>query len=1519
MKQKATKRFFAVLVVVIMALSMLPALAVSSQNFAPLKEAEGTVNTEKRDPTEKVDIMVEVKGNEPLMEVFKVGDIRAAKKSVSSYESKMLSKQDSAENKIEKALGEKIEIIYNHTLLFNGFSFNGEYSWIEKINENVDGVYAFEAPSFEAPEMPEMYTSTGIVRAPAAWDLGYTGEEQLVAVIDTGLRITHEAFSIMPSNVKLTESDIAGVVSGSPLNATGNASQLYYNAKVPFGYDYFYKANTIHHRGTSDGDDHGTHVAGTAVGNNGDDFKGVAPDAQLAVMAVFQAGGGTSATYYLPALEDCVYLGVDAANMSLGAPCGTTDYPESYDRIFDLMREGGVNLTVSSGNSGTTATGNGANENQKAIAPDYGVVGSPSTYPISMSVAAGNNEGMTEGAIVVDGVGMSYSDGGPVDMTLGNLTGEQTYVVVPGVGLPSDYEGVDVTDKVALVSRGESSFTEKVDAAYAAGAKAIIVRNNQPGALNMAVDNYYIPAVAVTQISGQFMVDSAGEDGLGVMTVNVVEATGAPSDFSSRGPTSDLVLKPEIMAPGASIISSIGLGSDNSYAAWDGTSMAAPHVAGGMALLNEYVREMFPTASDERIRELTDAIMMNTATPVRDNDTGFLFSPREQGAGMMNLGAAVTTKAYITVDGSLKPKMEIGSDVDKTGRYTLGFTVHNFGGTAITYDLSYTIQTEKPYKIEAVYGDTEFIKGIPHELNQYASDNAPATVTVPAGGSVDVSFTISLNDAGLAYMEEHFETGMYIEGFAILTAHADGEGYVAPELSVPYLGFYGDWNTPAMFDDGWYWQDNPVHNHPVPNTFGFKSGSDIQGLGLNPYVDMTEAQYLADRNAISPNGDGKLDSVNVGYTGVLRNQSYGHYAINYANGTQSIKQDWTDNGKGFYYSNADIYYQLGYNEMPFPTWAGTEVEDGDSVELEVRADLDNPGYAPELNARGKLLIPVTKDLTAPVAANATVNGSAITLTLTDENYLAYYAVYGNEAMTDELDTAGVFEATRGAQTQVTVTAPAGADYIYLFLGDYAANESKFKVNVNDGTIENITGGSTPGEMEIVIFEEQFAAVPNPAWNIADLDGDTNNWGVFTNPLDAELGYGGEAGFAGSYSYDPSTNTALTPDNWLLSPAGANAITVPDDGNEYFVRFYMACTQYAPEYFSLMVGPADAQSTGQFTALHSEELSDMDYKEFVVSLKDYAGQSIRLAWRHHNCTDGMLLRLDNVQVYYIESGSEPTPTPTPPEPPQGLVFGEYFEENPTDWTLVDEDGDGYNWYWFTNAGLTQGRMEAYEGDGLMVSESYHNDTYTALTPDNYMISPDIEIPANAVEALLSWYVASQDPNYPAEKYSVLVGPAGSTNPADFTEVLHTETISSDQWINRTADLTAYAGETVRIAFRHHDVTDMFVMKLDQVEVFAEVEDVPTPTPEQPTPTPEVPVDPTPTPEVPVDPTPTPEVPVDPTPTPEVPVDPTPTPEAPVEPTPEPEDPPKAGGISLAIGGFALAALGAAGIIAKRKRG
>ena len=1332
MKQKATKRLFAVLLVMLMALSILPTLALNA-NESPFDTAKdgGRVgdlskqDTLTPDPTEIVDIMVEVKDNEPLMEVFKLDDIRAKKSTVNTYENRMLTRQDSAKGKIEALVEEKVETIYNHTLLFNGFSFKGEYGWIEKINSSVSGVYAFAAPTYDAPE-PLMATSTGIIEAPVAWNLGYTGVGKLVAVIDTGLRISHEAFSVMPDNPALTQTDVADIIANNPMKAGGSAAQLYYNQKVPFGYDYYYKTNTIHHRGMSDGDDHGTHVAGTAVGNNGSDFKGVAYDAQLVVMQVFQAGGGTSASYYLPALEDCVYLGVDAANMSLGAPCGSTEItelPESYNRVFELIKESGMSLSVSAGNSGTSASENGAKGNQLATAPDYGLVGSPSTYSVPLSVAAGNNAGMVDGAIVVDGQRYEFTDNSesPEDSII-SVAGTYDYVVVPGFGFPSDYEGIDVEGKVALVSRGDSSFDEKLAAAADAGAVAMVLYNNEAGGIGMIITEYFIPGVSITQTNGRLLIEAAGEDGIGELTFLVFEGTAAPSDFSSRGTTAELAIKPEIMAPGASINSSIGLDEDDSYASWNGTSMASPHVAGAMAVLKEYLTAMFPDATPEELRELTDAILMNTAVPVVDGETGMPFSPREQGAGMMNLGGAVTTKAYVTVDSNVRPKLELGSDAERTGRYTLSFTVHNFGASELTFDLDYTIQSEKPYTVGA-FGDTEFINGTPLDLGSHATDNAPQTVTVPAGGSVDVSFTITLNENGMAYLDEHYETGMFIEGFVMLEAQADGEGYAAPTLGLPYLGFYGDWNEPAMFDDGWYWQDNPVHNHPRPNTFGFKNGSEIQGLGLNPYVDMTEAQYQADRNAISPNGDGRLDSVNVGYTGILRNSVYGHYAINFEDGTQTILKSWDtdlfERFKGFFYDSRGKYMQLGDTHLPFPTWNASDLDEGESVEIEIRADLGYEGYTPEANARGKLIIPVTKDTTKPSAVNASVNGDGtLTLTLTDENYLAYYAVYGDGAMTDEIESADVFENTRGAQTQVTVTAPTGADYIYLFLGDYAANESAYKVNVSDGGMQAIDG-PVIGGAEIIIFDEQFSS--NPMWNVADLDGDGVQWGIFTDPADAELGYEGEAGFAGSWSINTSTGAPITPDNWLLTPAGA--ITVPDDGNEYFVRYYLACTERGPEYHSLMVGPDNATSTAQFTAIHSEELTEQGYKEFVVSLADYAGESIRLAWRHHNTTGGFLMRLDNVQIYCVTGGEQPTPTP-PPVITDGVnLFG---------YSVVDMVPDAQGNYseefgWITfNSADPLNTMEFLSRDGIVMSAADYVDGVIYAYDEGgnlYAVDPD----------------------------------------------------------------------------------------------------------------------------------------------------------------------------------------------------
>ena len=179
-----------------------------------------------------------------------------------------------------------------------------------------------------------------------------------------------------------------------------NVSQLYKSGKIPFAYNY-YSNNYNPGHGSSD---HGSHVAGIAAGNNGSDFRGVAPDAQLVVMQVFTPMGGAYWSEILAALEDCAYLGVGAANMSLGSSCGFTDYngDSTYEQVLGLVADAGVNLSVAAGNDGATYDGNRWEGRQLASNPDYGVVGSPATFPESLCVAASNNLGGSEGVVEAD-------------------------------------------------------------------------------------------------------------------------------------------------------------------------------------------------------------------------------------------------------------------------------------------------------------------------------------------------------------------------------------------------------------------------------------------------------------------------------------------------------------------------------------------------------------------------------------------------------------------------------------------------------------------------------------------------------------------------------------------------------------------------------------------------------------------------------------------------------------------------------------------------------------------------------------------------------------------------------------------------------------------------------------------------------------------------------------------------------------------------------------------------------------
>lgn len=160
----------------------------------------------------------------------------------------------------------------------------------------------------------------------------------------------------------------------------------------------------------------------------------------------------------------------------------------------------------------------------------------------------------------------------------------------------------------------------------------------------------------------------------------------------------------------------------------------------------------------------------------------------------------------------------------------------------------------------------------------------------------------------------------------------------------------------------------------------------------------------------------------------------------------------------------------------------------------------------------------------------------------------------------------------------------------------------------------------------------------------------------------------------------------------------------------------------------------------------------------------------------------------------------------------VPFVEDFEDELTAcWQNIDRDGDGNVWFNATDLGFT-----AHGGSGAYVSASYINGV-GALTPDNWLISPAINIPAEG--AHMNWYDAAQDGSYPADYYQVMVS-TGNT-PSDFSNIVFSVTLSSANWTERYVNLSDFAGQTVYIAFVHMNSYDNYMMKIDDINIEAGV--------------------------------------------------------------------------------------------------
>ena len=822
--------------------------------------------------------------------------------------------------------GGELDVSYSYTWLLNGVAAEVPFGTIAAI-EKISGVkQVLLQPKYNVCKTAQTYTvSDGVMigREPV-WAGGYTGEGITIAVIDTGLDYDHQNFGALSQDKLTADSATPDTVAAvlDQLNASQRYEGLtiddvYYNTKVAYGFNYCDDNLNITHDLDGMGD-HGTHVAGIAAANkiDGCDVVGVAPDAQLYVMKVFGENGGAYAEDILAGLEDALILGADVINMSLGTGAGFSTSTDEVNAIYNRVALTNSVLSVSAGNSFSAGYGNlwGTDMNRTAH-PDNSVISEPAIYSNVLSVASVENCMIMRNYVAAGDRKLTYIETSasynlPSILT---LTDAYRYVLVPGYGAAEDFTGLDLTGKVALVQRGVESFVTKVENAQAAGAVACIVYNNTDGEFGMDLTGTTatIPAICITLEGGEYLVSALAEDP--EMTVSFPEDL-APlpnldgytmSDFSSWGVTPELILEPDITAPGGNIYSTVNNGE---YALMSGTSMAAPNLSGITALLMQYIKANYDV-EEGQFRTLVQNLLMSSSVPlVYDTESGLCYSPRHQGSGLANAYNAVNTLVYLSVDTSDTPKVSLGDDPSRTGTYSYVLKVTNFGTADAYYALHTSVQTEDVVDMDGTY----FMAGTPLELRGTAlhtSANLVLTYDVDNNGAAnshdayliaqaaagngiegwtDTAFRYdvdgneetnsedvqayldalvgldstanldaqSLKVSGGQTAEVTVDVTFSEEDHGFFTTYYPNGGYVegftfldaqsagGVDLSLPYMGFYGSWDEPDILDDGFYWE--------------FLSAEEGEVVG-NQYANVLWSEYDGEASSFYPGLNAYVD------------------------------------------------------------------------------------------------------------------------------------------------------------------------------------------------------------------------------------------------------------------------------------------------------------------------------------------------------------------------------------------------------------------------------------------------------------------------------------------------------------------------------------------------------------------------------------------------------------------------------------------------------------------------------------
>lgn len=563
----------------------------------------------------------------------------------------LISEQQNKFTEMLKAISSNIQVIFSYKNVLNGLYIVIPEEFASKVDSIIPSGASVELSTyFKRPESTiqnqtlsgdlKSHNSTKFIGADQLHALDLKGQGIKVGIIDTGIDYTHSMLGGSGSSDDYKSIDPSKPASQFP------------NSKVVGGYDF---VGTEYDAGSPnlmlripkpdsnpiDEAGHGSHVAGTVAGHGDGSatYDGVAPEAVLYALKVFGKNGSTDDAIVIAALDYAADPDhnpetndpLDVVNLSLGSPFGNPKL--LYKEAVANLNEAGTVVVASAGNSGNVSY----------------ITGSPGTSEEALSVAASiddmeHNWHFSAAAfklaadkeVIAEMMEATFTK--PLEK-IEKLAGKLVYV-----GLAksiSEEQAALVNGNIALIDRGEIPFETKIKNALKAGAVAAVVINNTDGSpLAMGGgegDPLEIPAIMIGINPGQSIREQVNSGEIVYADLKNEKKIAKPelidtlTDFSSRGPRSeDSIIKPEIAAPGSNIISA-KVGGGKEPVSMSGTSMAAPHMAGVMALLKQSHPHLTPL-------ELKSLVMLSSKS-IKDSK-GTIYPVALQGAGRVQVNNA---------------------------------------------------------------------------------------------------------------------------------------------------------------------------------------------------------------------------------------------------------------------------------------------------------------------------------------------------------------------------------------------------------------------------------------------------------------------------------------------------------------------------------------------------------------------------------------------------------------------------------------------------------------------------------------------------------------------------------------------------------------------------------------------------------------------------------------------------------------------------------------------------------------